>query len=588
MKKYLILFILLKGTLCLNAQYYNDFYIKISKSYNEMTQITDYASVGGSYTSALRNLEEIDKKSFPYISNMALLKYNTIGKDSAYTFLENTSLGNKDKLFIKWWIADLTKNIEDEESLKSDFNATYRESIPMLKHIYMTKISDYYYLKDKSKTMLENIDLVTKNYVLDTSDIIFFELMRCQIYDRNDWRKCEIIDILSSLWERYPQYLDKKQILNLIEDCETQTCNSFRQNLIFAKTPVTIEPKIKDLITYINKYLDNDSEITDNPDSLAVFCASLENMLSKADSRLMREKMLGIIKLMTMTSYYSSTLQEISLDKLNYPLEFRQKLKSSSEKSDLYELFEEDLQIMSKILPEINEILDQEFNMDVKNYKPLTTEDISTLLGYRNLFLFQLEYLKYDLSEIDDIKESWTNAAAIISDEDEFEEFERNLDNNPLFLSDSRYDYPDIDNSKELQKTIDIFNKEISKFPGSSALMQSKLDFIDLYYEDYKTEQSYMVYEYFDTAIDLCNIVQNIGTNEEHELNFYHLFGLQSELSYKYYYNKYEPFREMVALLSRSDKNKLILKLKTLSTEKPNQKNLNILLTSIKNGYYED
>jgi hypothetical protein len=550
-----------------------------------MTEITEDASVGGSYTSALRNLEEIDKKSFPYIANMALLKYNTIGKDSAYAYLENSSLANKEKLFIQWWIADLTKNIEDEESLKSDFNATYRESIPMLKHIYMTKISDYYYLKDKSNTMLENIDLVTK---LDTSDIIFFELMRCQIYDRNDWRKCEIINILSSLWERYPQYLDRKQILNLIEDCETQTCNSFRQNLIFSKTPVTIEPKIKDLITYINKYLDNDSEITDNADSLAAFCASLENMLSKADSRLMREKMLGIIKLMTMTSYYSSTLQEISFDKLNYPIDFRQKLKSSSEKSDLYELFEEDLQIMSRILPEISEIIGQEFNMDLKNYKTLTTEDISTLLGYRNLFLFQLEYLKYDLSEIDDIKESWTNAAAIISDEDEFEEFERKLDNNPLFLADSKYDFPDIKDSKDLHKTIQIFNTKISKFPGSSALMQSKLKFIHINFIDYKTEQSYMVYEYFDTAIDLCYIIQYVGNSVEHERNFYHLFDLQTDLSYKFFYNRYSAFKEMVSLLSKSDKNKLIHKLEKLSTEKPNQKNLNILLTSIKNGYYED
>lgn len=149
MKKLLFCFYLFSNIPSINAQYYNDYFLRVSKAYKTTTEITELSMMDGDYAFALQKLSKLEKSSFDYISNLALLKYNTLGKDSAINFIESTSLNKEDQLFIQWWLADLTKNVEDEEILKENFISKYKESIPMIKHKYLNRSSDYYHLKDE-------------------------------------------------------------------------------------------------------------------------------------------------------------------------------------------------------------------------------------------------------------------------------------------------------------------------------------------------------------------------------------------------------------------------------------------------------
>jgi hypothetical protein len=584
MKKLLFCFYLFSNILSLNAQYYNDYFLRVSKAYKSNTEITELSMMDGDYAFALQKLSKLDKSSFDYISNLALLKYNTLGKDSAINFIESTSLNKEDQLFIQWWIADLTKNIEDEEILKENFISKYKESIPMIKHKYLNIISDYYHLKDESPTMLENIAKIEQKGNLDTSDIIFFELMKCQIYDKDEWRKCELIDILSSLWKKYPQYLDKSELLNVIEECKSTSCDALRKDVITNKINTIQEPKVSDLIIFIDNYLDN----RNYNDSLLLFCNELKERISNSDSRLMHEKMLGIVKLMTMTTNYSSIFKGIEVEKLNYPLDFRQFIKSKSERSDLHELLEYDIKELSNIIPEVKNLIIQDFGVNIDNYKDFTTEDISTLLGFKSLLFYLIVHNNFNFIDLEDIKESMLSVDAdYYNESNPFEEFENKVTNNPLFVEKTKYSLPEVENFNDLNKYIEILNNVIKIYPGSSSLMLTKLELIDNYFEDFTKEQNKLVFEYFNTAIDLMNIVQIMGIGKGYDYTFEEIFKLKTTNSYTFYTDKYESFRKSLELLTAKEKNYLINKIEKLLQSKPSQKNLNILLKSINNGYYE-
>lgn len=587
MKKLLPLLLLIVCTYTrVWAQYHNDSYLNISIPYQKQTELTDAIIFTKNYQEAKFLLNKLDINSYDYVSNSTLLIYNTYGKDSAMKYLSLSPKVQQDKDFVAWWVAELTHNIEDERVLMAAYKEKYKENTLMLKHQCMKIISENYSLEDESKDLLDKISYIERNFKPDSTDMLFLSLMKCQIYDDNDWRKCDIIDILSSLWEKYPDKMDKIKISEIIEDCETESCIHLRKKL-FNLDKLSDNPEdINDFISYINEYIKQYEENDYSNVSIGSFILGIKNIINNTNSRLNQEKLKGIVKLMTMTSNYSSLLDDIEFEKLNYPLDFRKYITSSADKSDLHELLEDDIKEMTVIIPSIKDIINSEFSIDLDDYESLTREDISTLLGFKSLLYFQLEQQDFELSQLQTyLEDQYYSSMAVKEAEpqkDDFQRLEDRLDKNPIYELDSYYDFPDVTSYEDIKRVLDILQTAIHKYPGSSGLLLSKINLIKLYYDDYSAQQKALSYSLFDSAIDLFNIVQAMGVSDDYDFKMNRIFDVRT----KSYFTK-KSIEELFTILDRKEKMELMRKLEKLMSKKPTQKNLILLYESLQNAYFE-
>lgn len=528
MKKYFILLFALFITKS-NAQldFLKDYYFDCNSNSYQMNYAITLASPNGNYAKALELLNtDSFKKNIENTTKInALLTHNTLGKEKAVAIINNAKISPEEQDFSKLWLSFYTNNTSEYDALLADFKKKYPTNYNPIK-LRLRAILNYRdaniwnEIKEKKQQSIKTLDSLISSTNITNEDKLYFSLMKLDFLKKKDFRteekdysKEELLDKVVELYQKNKSLFqleilknnlkksDSKKYNQLLKEIDDELTKNYESsstdkvlNLLLEHNNSEKKGKVSDLESSINKILSIEKNTTE---------ISKVKALLNAFS-LPKEPDLG---------FFMKGL----LDPIPFSKEFKQN--SMSTNSSKQTLIENIKSVINE--PQFAEIdkNSSKFNEELETIKDLSVEDINAFYGlivFSSYYAKSLKGLKYSFGNFQDKPEN--------KDYETIESFLQFLENNPLYLNNSRYffSYLDLKNDDGFKKFITQFDLLKNKYPGSASILRNGLDCFQINNEKISENNlQYFYISYFKLAIDYLTISRIIKSKNDYDTELF-------------------------------------------------------------------
>ncbi|MGX7668609.1 hypothetical protein [Flavobacterium pedocola] len=583
-RNFFIVYTLIFSVYCSAQLTENSYFFDYQNSSYQMNRAISFASFKGNYKKSIEILKNDfftkNKKEAAFIES--LIRYNTIGKESALAYLESQNFTTEEKDFAKLWLSYHTNSTTDYATLLAAFKAKYPANPNAFKLIYRQELT----ARDKSARnvifpqkdeLLQKTDSILNSPGLSNQNKLQYSLMKLELQysngkgsQYNTLNEPEAIKQLLTLWETNKTAFKNDYFLNFLNDCETAACKAAIQ-----QTENTIlhddSDAPKKAINYLLRYI-NDNK--DGKHSLSSLESQLKTLILKEKNK---DKLNNLLALINVYIVPVNTDLGFIMKDLIKPIPFTQHFKALI-KTNLTKA-----QMLDKIKKDIREsglaqsrVIAEKVNSNYEEFIQMSYADVFAFYGINTFSILQKGTIQEGFDPagnkypLDPEKPDLVNADTYLTF----------LAENPLYFNPKlSVPYPIYENEQQL---IDFINKSkalTSKFPGSVGI---KMNLIKVYQNNAKLisqeNKSFIYLSYIQNLLDLFEIDENTGSDTiTNDTDFYEKMincNEQSSLTY---------FGRIIKNLNHSDYQKTLDYVKEKLQSRPEQKNLAKFENQLKN-----